>query len=318
MHPMLRDGVSIGTFTNDEYPGEEFYYAENASGEQYELGYNVFREILHADGTHPLRLPAKLVYKLKKAKILSTNRYVFDGIHSRFILLPIGENAKKYRSVCRLINYVLPVVSVLLFLSACILKKNRNDFYMGDLNIPIYYLLIIFSLTLHEAAHFVAGNSYGYKFTEAGLLLAVIFPIGAYVAHHDKKNIHGRYRAQFSLAGIEANLLMSALFLFLSMNASSLDWTFVMAANINIVLSMLNALPAKGLDGEQALSALLGMDIAKNSKRFLNRKYRRKLLRSGATGYTVAAIYAFSLLSTMAVSALILYDFANLILSFFI
>ena len=58
MHPILKDGVNIGTFQyDDEDPAVTHYYAENAEGEEFEITEEVFHALLHADGTRPLALP---------------------------------------------------------------------------------------------------------------------------------------------------------------------------------------------------------------------------------------------------------------------
>ncbi len=39
MHPMLKEGASIGTFQRKGY--ETVYYAENAGGEEFEISYRL-------------------------------------------------------------------------------------------------------------------------------------------------------------------------------------------------------------------------------------------------------------------------------------
>lgn len=309
MHPRLRDGVSIGTFT---YKGssEKHYFVENKNETEFEVSYHVYRELLHADGTHPLRISKTLLEQMKKDKILTTSRYVFDGIISRFVLIPLGRNIKRFRPVCRLINTMLPVLSAIIFALAVFFKQHCNYVPTSDLNSILYYLLIIFSLAVHECAHLASGISIGYTFSEMGLLLLGIFPVGAYVAHEEKKNVRRISQIQFSLAGIEANMLVAATCLQLSTTPSMLDTTFVAVANINILLAILNLLPASGLDGESALSALLGIDgIGKYTKLFIKNKFfRKKLFEAGIAGYSCIAVFAINLISSALVSLLLVCD----------
>lgn len=309
MHPRLRDGVSIGTFTYKGSP-EKHYFVENEHEDQFEVSYRVYKELADADGTHPLRISKSLLRRLKKDEILTTNRYVFDGIISRFVLIPFGKSIARFQPICRIINAVLPFLAVLLFAISAFLKQKHNHYSISELNVFVYYLLILVSLTAHEYAHLISGLCYGYRFTEMGLLLLGILPVGAYVAHIEKKKVARLARLQFSLAGIEANVFIAAVLLLLSIIPSSLDTTLVMAANINILLAILNCLPASGLDGESALSTLLGIDsIGKYTKLFLkNKHFRKRLFTSGTAGYACTAVFAINLISSVLVGLLMIRD----------
>lgn len=307
MHPRLRDGTSLSVFT---FKGslEKHYLVKNEKGRKFEISYRVFQELKHADGTHPLHIPTELQKRMKKYEILTTNRYVFDGILSRFILIPLGKNIKRFRPICCWINAFLPVAAALLIGFALFLKQRNGYSSTGGLNSLIYCLLIIISLWFHEMAHLVSGISYGYRFTDMGLLLLGIIPVGAYVSHYEKKQARRLERLQLSLAGVEANVLTAAIFLLLSMKASSLDTTFVMTANINILFALLNLLPAFGLDGESALSALLGIEsISESSKQFLkSRKFRQRVFQAGAAGYVWTAVLALNFISSAVVGLLLI------------
>ena len=309
MHPRLRDGVSIGTFTYKGFP-EKHYFVENEHENQFEVSHRVYKELAGADGTHPLHISKSLLRRMKKDKILTTNRYVFDGIISRFVLIPFGKSITRFQPICRIVNAMLPFLAVLLFAFSAFLKQKYSLSSNSDLNVFVYYLLILVSLAAHEYAHLISGLCYGYRFTEMGLLLLGILPVGAYVAHLENKKVSRLARFQFSLAGIEANVLIAAVLLLLSTRPSSLDTTLVMAANINVLLAILNCLPASGLDGESALSALLGIDsIGKYSKLFLkNKHFRKKLFNSGTAGYACTAVFAINLISSVLVGLLMVCD----------
>ena len=207
MHPRLRDGVSLGAFQKES---SEHYYVENEWEERFEISYWVYRELMHADGTHPVRLSNSLVDKLKKEKILTASRFVFEGIISRFILITFGKNLARFQPICRWINVVLPLLAVSLFAVSVSVKQTHDYSGSSDLNYILYYMLIIFSLLVHEVGHLVSGIAYGYRFKQLGMLLLGILPIGAYVSYEDKKELNRLSQVQFSLAGIEANVLMAA------------------------------------------------------------------------------------------------------------
>lgn len=309
MHPRLCNGVSLGTLTLGD-TSEPFYFVENEKEEQRIISPRIYKELMRADGTHAIRLSKPLIRKMKKDGILTTSRFVFGGAINRLILLPLGKRIARFRPVCRLLTAASPFLAVASFAAAVYLIRKSNCVSSGDLNIPLYYLFILLSMTMHEVAHLVAGISNGYRFTDMGLLLLGIFPIGAYVAHLDNRHTSRSARLQVSIAGILTNLLMAAVFLLFSTMPSPLDTTLMMAGNINVFLAILNLLPASGLDGEVALSALLGIDsVSKYSKLFLKSKpFRRRILNAGADGYACIAVFTINLITSIFVGLLIVFD----------
>ena len=213
---------------------------------------------------------------------------------------------------------VLPLLAVSLFAVSVSVKQTHDYSGSSDLNYILYYMLIIFSLLVHEVGHLVSGIAYGYRFKQLGMLLLGILPIGAYVSYEDKKELNRLSQVQFSLAGIEANVLMAAVCLLLPIKSSALDMTFVMVANINMLLVVLNILPGFGFDGESALSACLGMEIGEDAKKFLtSQTFRRKKLTSGISGYGAIALYAIHYLSSVVVGLWITTNILAIILEVF-
>lgn len=56
MYPVLKEGMSIGTF---QYEGSEdiHYFIENADGEEFEISHNLWKALIQDDGSQPLALP---------------------------------------------------------------------------------------------------------------------------------------------------------------------------------------------------------------------------------------------------------------------
>ena len=76
MYPVLKEGVSIGTF---QYEGSDIahYYIENADGEEFEISHRLRDALLQADGTRPLNLPnngSRVLPKLKRLGLVRTSR----------------------------------------------------------------------------------------------------------------------------------------------------------------------------------------------------------------------------------------------------
>lgn len=322
MYPVLKEGVSVGTF---QYEGSDttHYYIENADGEEFEINCSLWKALLHADGTRPLNLPdsgRRILPKLKRHGLVRTSRFVRDdGIFNRYILFPISNRMQANTQVFRAITAALPVVSILFFalgIYSMTSKAIRGGYIF---NLWLYYGLIVLSLALHEIGHLIAGLAYGYKISDTGLLLLGIIPFGAYVAHEDKKDASKAEKIQFALAGIEVNLLIAGVCLMLALHYSQWSMTIVSVANVNVILAGVNMLPASGLDGEAALSAACGIDsICLVAKRWLTSKNRRrKLLRSGLPGYACFCIFSVILLSKAIFWLLIGLDVISVIFNIF-
>lgn len=200
-----------------------------------------------------------------------------------------------------------------------VMLHSSRSFPLHDLRLPAYIFLLALSFLAHEFGHLIAGISYGYRFSEMGLLLLGVLPIGAYVAHYEKKRTRALHRFQLSLAGIETNVLLGSLFLIFSIHPSAWDGTFRVCSYMNFFLALLNLVPASGLDGGAVLSALLGFDkIGDSSKLFFTDKdFRKRVLRAGPRGYLCAAFFCINLLANVFIVLLLIFDFVTLVLSFF-
>lgn len=322
MYPVLKEGVTIGTF---QYEGSDttHYYIENADGEEFEISHKLWDALLQADGTSPLNLPnngSRILPELKRLGIVRTSRFVRDGgIFNRFILFPIGNRYQNGSLICKAINAALPVVSVLIFaLGVYLMKSSATDtgYYFSRW---LYYGLLVCSIALHEVGHLVAGLACGYKISDTGILLLGILPIGAYVAHEDKKDVTRSEKVQFALAGVEMNLLIAGTCLLVAMKNYSLSLVLVSVANINVVLAGINLLPASGLDGESALSAVFRVNsISEVAKKcLLNKRRRHKLIHSGFYGYACFCVFAVTMISRVVFWLLIGLDIASVFFSFF-
>ena len=314
MYPMLKEGITIGAFSY-EGSDETHYFVENGKGGEFEISYALYKALVHADGTKPLRLRhcggKKTVEELKRLGIIRTSRFVSDDdLFNRFILFPIGSRARKYRPLCVLVNQLLPFLSIIVFVVGVILNLAIEESLYYEFNIIEYYVLIVISLVAHEMGHLIAGISAKYNFSDAGILLLGLFPIGAYVAHEEKKNATKAEKLKLALSGILVNLLIAGILFSGSVLSSTTDYTFIAAAQINCILAAVNLLPAVGLDGESALSALLGVEsISETAKKWImNTKHRRKLFHSGFTGYASFCLFGFIMLSKVLFWVLIVGD----------
>lgn len=317
MHPRLHEGVTLGYFTRRD-DSQRHYFIMDKNKRRFEVSYTVYQELRRADGTHPLRISSNLLKQLKAHKLLTTSRFLFDGLINRFILFPIGRGAKRFRPLCRILNRILPFLTLALFAAAIVTMRGFPSFAFREISFAAYLFLLVFSLLAHEFAHLIAGISYGFCFSEMGLMLLGIFPFGAYVSYYDKKHVKSSARVQLSLAGIEANLLLGSLFLLLSMHPSRLDACFFTGSYMNFFLAALNLIPASGLDGGAAFGALLGFrNIGDFSMLFFKKRaFRRRVLQAGPCGYLCAASFCVNCLANAFFVLFLAFDLIFLVLSF--
>lgn len=322
MYPTLKEGTSIGTFQYED-SDELHYYAENADGEEFEIDYRLWKALLKADGTKPLDLPGhgqKILRLLKHRGLVRTSRFVRgNDVFNRFVLFLLSDQPPNSCFFCKMLCAILPVLSVLVFAAGVCLTRWRGVYVSGQFSWLFFSGILACSLALHEVGHLVAGLASGYKISDVGILLLGIIPIGAYVAHEDKKDASKFERIQFALSGVEMNLLIAGICLLVAMQCHMLSSIMVAVANSNVLLAGINLLPTYGLDGESALSAVCEVDsISRTAKKcILNRKWRKKLLRSGFPGYVCLFLFAVTLISKILLWLLICFDVASIIFCFF-
>lgn len=322
MYPVLKEGVSIGTFQY-EGSGATHYYIENANGEEFEISRRLWDALLKADGTRPLDLPdngRRILPKLKRHGLVRTSRFVQDdGLFNRFILFPVGNRLQAGRLVFKALNAALPAVAILIFAIGIYVTTSEGEESGYNFNWWLYYGLIALSLALHELGHLIAGLAYGYNISDTGILLLGIIPLGAYVAHEDKEDATKAEKIQFALAGVEVNLLIAGVCLLLAMQPYQWSLTMFSVANVNVLLAGINLLPASGLDGESALSAACGIDsIGEVARKWLTNKNRRqKLFRAGLPGYACFFVFSITMISKVIIWLLIGLDVVSVFFSVF-
>ena len=215
------------------------------------------------------------------------------------VLFTFGDKVRKARPLCKLLNTVLPVSSILTFILGVsfLFWQNSGRIPMDDYSILLYYALVLASLFVHEAAHLISAVAFGYPVSEAGVIFYLkVLPACLYVGHGRKKNATKGEEIQLALAGIEANLLAAGLFLLIAVLWDEQNATFFTAAVTNFIIIIANLIPAKGLedDGEVALNHLFEVKsiypVAKKCVR--SKKRRRKLIRSaGLAGIACIALF---------------------------
>lgn len=151
---------------------------------------------------------------------------------------------------------------------------------------------MLIGLVMHELGHMFACLAYGGRVFEVGVMLQFLLMPGAYVLMNESNIKNRMRRVQVSAAGIEMNLLLTAIFLFLSAMFESLSGLFLGAAIQNIFLALLNLTFVDGFDGMTIMCELLGVEcIVSKAKRITKSKHKRKRLKKdGISGKATIAV----------------------------
>lgn len=320
MYPMLKEGVTLGTFCL-EGSDEVFYYAENAAGKEFQMGRGLWEALAAADGTRPLALPGQtrgLLAALKRDGLLQTSRFVRgDGLCNRWILLPFRRGCRG-GPLSRGVNAALPAASLLLFAMGVYAVLTAGT-AAGDPNVWLCLLGLLASLALHEGGHLAAALACGYPVGDMGVLLLGVLPMGAYVAYGEKENASKGDRLQLALSGVEVNLLIAGGCFLAAALGAPLAGTLMALAKGNVFLAGLNLIPASWVDGGAALNALCEVeDVGGLARKWLgDRDRRKKLLRAGRSGYACLGLFAVSLLADALLWLLLGLDMVFLVSGFF-
>lgn len=161
---------------------------------------------------------------------------------------------------------------------------------------------VIIGLSLHEVSHACAALACpGGNFFEIGVGISHFMPLG--YALIDVKQVKSRFqRVQVNLAGIETNIFLCGLFLFLAGFCGDIYCeAFLGAAIQNGFLGLLNLVFNNGVDGANAICELLGDKtisfISKSRELVWSKRKRQKVLSAGLSGYAlVTSAYIFQVL----------------------
>ncbi len=198
-------------------------------------------------------------------------------------------------------NKILQISFLPMFIFGIYYFSTHFNYGDGGLYLGMILGLIV-GMLLHEFSHACAALACPKgKFFEIGIGISSFMPIG--YALIDVKQVKNRFqRIQVNLAGVETNIFLCGLFLFLaSFCGGDFYWeAFLGAAMQNGFLGLLNLIFSNGIDGANAITELLGdrtnSFISKSRELVWCRKTRKKVLDTGLNGYAlVASAYIFQI-----------------------
>lgn len=235
--------------------------------------------------SYPRREVQAMLDELNKANLLRYGR-VLDSSKGSVTYSLITPRKYRTKSIVPiLINYFLLILWLPTFLFGvdCFIA-NLPDLDDGSVILGQWVGIIIGAI-LHETGHASSALCYQGRVFEAGVLLQHYMP-GAYVMIDDTP-IRSRLRkVQVLAAGVEMNILLSGIALFLCVYVPSLSAFYFGTALSNLLLALLNLTFTEGLDGMAVMGKLLGADslVVRARYALTTKEERLRLLRAGPHG----------------------------------
>ena len=145
----------------------------------------------------------------------------------------------------KLISFLIPFTAITVITAGVITYRSNEIVFIPIMDWPIFYLLMIGSVLLHELLKLISVFADG-GFQEFGILLWWYVPVGSYIEPLDSEGMSEDYRKALKmyLLGISGNLIAAGVFFVLTvlLNDTHLSFTIIVCAQLNMILAVLNAL----------------------------------------------------------------------------
>ncbi len=227
----------------------------------------------------------ELLEALDDLCFLRKGRFISKSFLEVIYTLWIPHVTRGMKIAAKIINGLLKAVWLPLLITALVMSANAEieygfaGFFAGT------FFGMFAGIVLHEFGHMFACLAYGGRVFEVGVLLEWLMP-GAYVMI-DTSDIKVRMkRVQINAAGIEMNFLLAGIFGIIACCNYDCSSFFAAAAGNNLILGVMNLLLINNMDGMNIMSDLLGIEdfVGKARKALKNKRYRKMLLKKGASG----------------------------------
>lgn len=298
--PILANWIRFKKISDNEYKIINLLYDEEIAADAYTVWFarqlNGKRNPYQIDRNKPKKDVALLLDELEAENIIRDKRF----FSKFFLFLLVTVWQPKVTPNLRIVSFILNGLLLMSFLPLLVFSVFYFLNFTYDINLD--YMTIgsviglIVGLVMHEMGHMISCLGYGGRVFEVGVMLQFLLMPGAYVLMNENNIKKRMRRVQVSAAGIEMNLVLTAMFLILSARIEVLSGFFLGAAIQNVFLAFLNLTFINGFDGMTIISELLGIEgLVDKAKRITKSKIRKESLRSnGISGKAIIAVcYAF-------------------------
>lgn len=295
-HPITANWIRFKRISENEYNIINLLHDEEIATDAYTVWFtrqlNGKRNPYLIDKSKSKEDIDLLLGKLEAENVIRDKRF----FSKFFLFLLVTIWRPKITENFRIASFIINGLLLISFLPLLAFSMFYFLYYTYDINFD--YMIVgsvagmLIGLVMHELGHMFACLAYGGRVFEVGVMLQFLLMPGAYVLMNESNIKNRMRRVQVSAAGIEMNLLLTAIFLFLSAMFESLSGLFLGAAIQNIFLALLNLTFVDGFDGMTIMCELLGVEcIVSKAKRITKSKHKRKRLKKdGISGKATIAV----------------------------
>ena len=188
-------------------------------------------------------------------------------------LLKTG-NDRKTMTYAEVLNTLLILLFLPVFFSGCYVAKDVFEFHLyyrflnafgrfvydhdAVLRWIALFMGLFLGMIMHEFAHASACRAYRGKVLEYGIRISVLPGFYTLMNHDNTRKLS--HRIQIYAAGIEANILLAGCFLLMSGLFPVLRSFFSTAANVNVLIFLVNSFIVNGTDGMKIAMLIIGID----------------------------------------------------------
>lgn len=294
-YPILANWIRFKRISDVDYEIVDLLHNENIKADAYTVWFarqlDGKRNPYQIDKSKSKESVDKLMKELEAQNVIRDKRF-FSKLFL-YLLITVWQPRVTYslRFLSFFINYGLLIAWLpMLAFSIYYFLNNLNDLSTDYITAGSIMGMLV-GVTMHELGHMLACLAYGGRVFEVGVTLQFFLP-GAYVLMNEDNIKKRMRRIQVSAAGVEMNLLLTAIFLIFSVLFESLGGFFLGAAIQNVFLALLNLTFVNGFDGMTIMGELLGAeDIVHKAKRITGSRLQKKQLRqSGVSGKAIIAV----------------------------
>lgn len=293
-NPTLANWVRFKELNEDEYLVYDLNLNERHTLDAYSVW---FAQHLNGE-TDPYKIDKNLTKNetddllkdLEEKNVIRDKRFAAKNIFRVLVTLLQPNITPTLRVVSFFLNGLLMLSFMPLFLTSIVCFLKIEPYINYDFALLGSVVGLVVGLVFHELGHMFAAAGYGALVFELGIGIQTLMPC-AYVMMNDKNIKKKSHKIQINAAGVEMNLLLTAVFVFLAVKFINYNGFFLMAALQNFVMAISNLIFIRGLDGAFIMSNLLGIEkiFEKAGETLRNKGKRRRLLKQGTSGKAILA-----------------------------
>ena len=265
--------------------GSRYKVFDDLMDKEYEMPPGVFRLFISLDGyTNPYhtgsgfsRTQVRDILRFLENKELIRNSRILEKSFGTFLITLFHIESERIKKQAKMFDYIISLLWLPVLISGFLFIINHADDVCGpDCFISGSIFGVVTGIVLHEIGHAAAGLRYGGKVFEFGIGISSFCPC-AYVVMNTGSIRSRIKRAHVNAAGIEMNLFLTGMYLYLACFIPLAGGFMFFAAITNAYLAITNALFISGVDGLGIISEYIGCsNFLEYAKEMIFRRNKQK------------------------------------------